>query len=221
MFGSKIHLGATLLSLLFASSLNAQLIDDIPDRPILKISTLGLFNGQYQVALEKKRTDFVTFQGSLGLIAGTRRFLSDADSNQKIATLVANKTGVIFIPEVRYFFKGAAPHGGYLACFFRFRYSSENQKDNSLILNPKSIDYSRVQHLTSIGSGFSLGYQKATKKIILDIFAGMLFNHAAVRNNFKTNTVSEDLFVSKFTGYRNLDRSGAGLRFGFMVGFRI
>lgn len=189
---------------------------------IAKISVLGLLGGQYQFALEKKQTNYVTFQASLGLIAGNRTFTGYLDSAKtKSITFKGRKLGFIFIPEVRYYFRGNAAHGTYMAGLLRFRHSREDQSDNAGLINSNMASISRKQSLTSVGGGINIGYQKASGKVTLDLFAGLVFNSVSEKNTYFNGSANANDLINRYSAYRNLDQTGVWPRFGFFLGIKI
>lgn len=216
-----------LITVLALSATHLQAQDDDDNEytgknGIAKINVLGLLGGQYQFAFEKKRTHYVTFQASLGLIAGNRNFTGYLDSAKtKSITFKGRKLGFIFIPEVRYYFRGNAAHGTYMAGLLRFRHSTEDQSDNAHLINNNMASVSRKQSLTSMGGGINIGYQKAKGKMTLDVFAGLVFTSVTERNTYFNGSASYNDLINRYSAYRNLDQAGVSPRFGFFLGIKI
>ena len=142
---------AALMSLTMSAQQNTQAV---------KTNPLGFFAGQYQVAYERALNDNFSVQLSAGFIGGTSEGTLVGDSLE-ITTETYNKTGLIAIPEVRWYPGGSACEGFYIAALGRFRSATTVNESDDVILER-----------TANGAAVVLGYQRATDGYMVDFFVG-------------------------------------------------
>lgn len=199
---------------------------------IVKTNPLGVFAGQYQFAYEHKLTDHITAQLSIGYIGGGDESGS-AFINDKSYSYNVKSTGFIAIPEVRYYFKEAAPEGLYMAALGRFRYKEKNLKDNSNGDEGIDQDLSRTKTIKAFGGGAVIGYQWIMNSgFVLDIFSGLTFKDRSTTYTYDNNalnakdpdpnydSVGDRLFNEKYIDFKTEDSKGGAFRFGVNIGYK-
>lgn len=218
-----IILRISLLLCLFVSQINLAYTQksnkEAGEYKLLKCNVLALFGKQLQFNYEFNTSQSLSYQFTAGILGGRRSFDQIQDSiTKKTSTLSTKQSGILLIPEVRYFPKQNAPSKLYFAGYLRFRISSEKQTDNSAILFPGLSDVSRTQKLTSFGFGLSLGYQIVREKVVFDFFVGPLINQLKTVNSYKNVGTTNTEFEKRYPEYYAFDKNGIRLRGGFLIG---
>ncbi len=178
-----------ILLFLCATSLSAQ-----PDGPskVIKTNPFGFFQDQYQLGVELALTETFSVQMAAGMIAGSG-FSIDSISME---TLTSELSGLILIPEIRFYPGGNSCEGIYVAAVARFR------KDTWKVSGEDW--YTK----NSKGIAAVLGYQWYGDGLIVDLFLGPQFK--------SESTELFDGYLSeipiRFVGEN-------GIRFGMNVGF--
>ena len=165
---------------------------------VAKFNPFGLFASQYQLGYEHALNENFSVQLSAGIITGSSELTATDSLGGAQTTLVSSsRSGFIAIPEVRWYPKGPACEGVYLALAGRFRSVTNTNEDTGDIILDRSAN----------GGALLFGYQSHTD-IAWEIFAGPQIK--------KVNTVS-DYDEDNASGLFG-ESDGVGLRFGVNVG---
>jgi len=190
----------------------------------IKTNFFGWFAGQYQFGYEHVLNEHMTVQLMAGILdGGTSQSMLDS------LTLVAyafeqNKSGVIIIPEFRYYPSPSSTYmeGLYFAGFGRLRASTWDLDDTGAI---GVGDVSREEKRTVFSAGALLGYSYYLGNgFNAEIFAGPQFKAVSSSReyaNYTTESEGNAAFASKFADFSiaGLENEGIGLRFGLNIGF--
>jgi hypothetical protein len=172
-----------------ATSISAQ--SDGPSQ-IVKTNPFGLLAGQYQLGYERALNEKFSVQMSAGLITGE----SSAIDSQTLETVTSKRSGFIVIPEFRFYPRGNACEGFYIAAIARYRTSTWSINGDDW--------YTR----NVMGGAAVLGYQLSLGDILIDVFLGPQFKN-----------VDTEWFDESFSEDEQLFGGGNGVRFGVNVGF--
>jgi hypothetical protein len=165
----------------------------------IKTNPWGWFAGQYQFGYEHFLGEHASVQLMPGGIYGEVS-LTPNDTAATFASVRATRSGLIVIPEFRYYLGDEAPRGLYIAPFARYR------NVTTRINNDQAS--SRIR--TAIGGGFVLGYQyKLANGLMADLFMGP---------QFKSSTTSTTGSFDDY-GFAIEDESDTGIRFGLNIGY--
>lgn len=199
---------------------------------LIKTNPLGVFVGQYQMAYEHTLTDHITLQLSLGYIGGSGESGS-ASLDGKNYSYDIESSGFIAIPEVRYYFKGDAPEGFYMAALARYRHKEKDLTDSSNGTEGIDQNLSRTKTIKAVGGGAVLGYQWIMNNgFVLDLFSGFTFKNRTVTYTYnnsalnapdpdpKYDSVGDRLFDEKYIGFTSDDKKGGAFRFGINIGYK-
>ena len=169
-------------------------------RNVVKTNPFGFFVSQYQVGYEMAITDNFSAQLQVGILSGSGT-VSLYDSTGT-STVVANynKTGIIIIPELRYYPASNGCEGFYLGLSGRYRKASNTINDDPL--------YDRK----ATGGAITVGVQSLRGNgVIVDFFIGPQLK--AVTNEWFNDNAEEDEL-----GFFD-DTNGLGVRLGISVGY--
>jgi hypothetical protein len=193
----------TLLSLAFfaLTAFNSSFAQ-VKDNAV-KVNIVGAVIGQYQLAYERALTENISVQLSFGYIS--RKY--------DLSPVYISKTsGILIIPEVRYYFKESLK-GAYGAAFFRYRGVSTDYD----FLDDSFYNYDYEEKRTSIGGGLVLGYQALiSDAVVFDIFLGPQFKSASYKATYADPNIDEDDYTN--ISFKGVESSGVGVRFGFNLG---
>lgn len=176
---------------------------------VIKTNLIGILGNQYQLAYERAFNEHMSAQLSVGYIS--------TSSSQTIGSnsFESKTSGVIIIPEFRYYFT-EAPKGVYVAPFARIRLVSEDLTDTS---NPLNTDVSFEEKVSTVGGGAVFGYQfLIADAVALDIFLGPQYKSRSSSRTYDVHGVTDVDFSNKFIDFKIADKAGAGIRFGFNLG---
>jgi len=202
---------------------------------VIKWNPWGVIAGQYQFVYERALNEKMSVQLSAGYIT--------FPTSQTIITnsYEAKTTGFIVIPEFRYYItnsKYPAPKGFYLAPFARIRAVTQDLDD--INVDPAfEKDVSYIDKVTTISGGVVLGGQALIADVLsLDFFIGpqyktrnftRTYDDPALNapydpalntlNNTDYELVGDEEFDSKYIQIKIKDKSGLGVRAGFIIGF--
>tara|TARA_Y100000385_G_C12927455_1_gene565271 strand:- start:142 stop:732 length:591 start_codon:yes stop_codon:yes gene_type:complete len=165
---------------------------------VVKFNPIGILANQYQLAYEHALNDHFSVQLSAGIMTGTAE-LSATDSTGTIqGSLVASKrSGFIVIPEARWYPKGTACKGVYLALAGRFRSVSNTNEESGDVLLKR----------TANGGALLFGYQSQSD-IAWEFFIGPQIKIVNEESDYDDDN-SSGLFG---------ESDGVGLRFGVNFG---
>ena len=151
------------------------------DKNVVKINTLSLLVGTGSVFYERKLTDNASAQMGVGYL------------NYKFSGTTFS--GIFLTPEFRYYPKGNAIDGFYLAPYMRYnKYSLNNGSDNA--------DY------TNVGGGALIGHQWISNSgFTMDLFFGGHYGSGKITGSSN----GEPFDTDRFEGFR--------IRVGFALGF--
>lgn len=126
-------------------------------RNIVKLNFDGLFEGRYQFAYERLVGDFISVQGSVGLLFD----YEFSESSTSIDVTDYRKSGFVFTPEMRVylseFTNDSPPKGFYVGAFARYRTFAEND------LRRTEFEYRKnTNDVSTVGAGLHLGIQYYT-----------------------------------------------------------
>jgi hypothetical protein len=126
-------------------------------RNIVKLNFDGLFEGRYQFAYERLVGDFISVQGSVGVIFD----YEFSESSTSIDVTDYSKNGFVFTPEMRVylseFTNDNPPKGFYVGAFARYRTFAEND------LRRTEFEYRKnTNDVTTVGAGLHFGIQYYT-----------------------------------------------------------
>lgn len=165
---------------------------------VVKTNPFGFFAGQYQFGYERALTDNFSVQLQAGILVGEGSvFVTDTSGNTE--TVSFNRSGIILIPEARYYPAGNACEGFYLAASGRYR------------LAKATVDSDPLYDRTAIGGALTLGYQWLGDGVMMDLFVGPQLKTVET-TWFDENAAEDDLGLFG-------DTSGTGVRVGLSVGF--
>ena len=183
-----------LLILLFlcATSLSAQ--SDGPGQ-VVKANPFGFIVGQYQFGYEHALTDQLSVQMSAGILTGS----ISVNDTTSTAILTSSRSGLIVIPEFRFYPGGNSCEGFYIAALARYR----NVK--------QTVDGDDWYKKNVLGAAAVLGYQWYGDGLMIDMFFGPQFK------NVSTELFDESLLEQDQPLFP--DGDGLGVRFGVNVGF--
>lgn len=132
-------------------------------RNVIKLNFDGLFEGRYQFAYERLVGDFISVQGSVGIIFDYEY----SESSTSVDLTDYSKNGFVFTPEMRIylseFTNDSPPKGFYVGAFARYRTFAENdlrrdefsyRKDNNDVTTIGGGLHLGIQYYTSFGVGF-------------------------------------------------------------------
>lgn len=169
---------------------------------IVKTNPFGYFAGQYQFGYERALTDNFSVQLQAGIFTGGGEiFLADSTGNLELYS--ANRTGIILIPEARFYPGGNACEGFYLAASGRYRSAGWNDGDDENIYTRKAI-----------GGALTLGYQYSKDGMMVDLFVGPQYKNTEIEygENYQFLQPEEETGIFSET-------SGTGVRLGVSLGF--
>lgn len=178
------------------ASVTAQ--DQLEYGHVAKVNPLGLLVSQYQLGYEHAILPNLSVQLSAGILTGSSELTAtDSTASQEVTLVSTNRSGYILIPEVRWYPKGEACNGVYLALAGRFRKATNVNVDTDEIILER----------TANGAALLFGYQSQSD-IAWEVFFG-----PQIKN---VNTVSDydDDNESGLFG----ESDGVGFRFGVNVG---
>lgn len=156
---SKLTL-CVLFVALFASSVSAQ-TEPVKSKSeslnLVKLNFDGLFEGRYQFAYERVVGNFISVQGSVGIIFD----YEFSESANSVDLTDYQKNGFVFTPEMRVylseFTNDNPPKGFYVGAFARYRTFAENDIFRS------ELEYRKYTNdVTTVGAGLHLGIQYYT-----------------------------------------------------------
>ena len=184
----------TFLIALFlcATSLSAQ--SDGPGQ-VVKANPFGFIVGQYQFGYEHALTDHLSVQISAGILTGS----ISVNDTTSTAILTSSRSGLIVIPEFRFYPGGNSCEGFYIAALARYR----NVK--------QTVDGDDWYKKNVLGAAAVLGYQWYGDGLMIDMFFGPQFK------NVSTELFDESLLEQDQPLFP--DGDGLGVRFGVNVGF--
>ena len=184
----------TFLIALFlcATSLSAQ--SDGPGQ-VVKANPFGFIVGQYQFGYEHALTDHLSVQMSAGILTGS----ISVNDTTSTAILTSSRSGLIVIPEFRFYPGGNSCEGFYIAALARYR----NVK--------QTVDGDDWYKKNVLGASAVLGYQWYGDGLMIDMFLGPQFK------NVSTELFDESLLEQDLPLFPEGD--GLGVRFGVNVGF--
>lgn len=165
---------------------------------VVKSNPFGYFAGQYQVGYERALNDNFSVQLQAGILTGTGTVTVTDSVSGEIEIADFTRSGVILIPEARYYPGGNACEGFYIAASGRYRVAKTAANDDPI--------YDR----TAIGGALTLGLQWWNDGMLVDLFVGPQIKN--VTTDWHTDGSEEDLGLFG-------DTSGTGVRFGVNVGF--
>lgn len=185
------------LVLLVAAATGAQAQDATG---VVKLNPWGAIVGQYQLGYEHFISERTSIQLTPGAVFSSVSLLAANDTLVTAGSVGAKRSGIILIPEVRYYLGDNAPTGVYAAVFGRYRDVTTTLDD----------DPASTQTRSAVGGGFVLGYQhKLANGLVGDIFIGPQFKQTDTRS---TGNFDDYAFTLE-------EASDTGIRFGINIGF--
>ncbi len=170
----------------------------------IKINLFGVAVSQYQFAYERAFSENISAQLSFGYIS---RGWGVLDTNHGDMS----QSGIVIIPEARYYFKEAVK-GPYGSAFFRYFSTTWKYEDNYADAWTESWSQKR----SAIGGGVCLGWQFLLGDVIvLDIFAGPQFKAVSVDAVEWEDEANNGGFLVDDS---KVAKEGVGLRFGINFG---
>lgn len=165
---------------------------------VVKLNPFGLAVAQYQLAYEHALNENFSVQLSAGIMTGTTE-LTASDSTGTIETnlVTSDRSGYILIPEVRWYPKGTACKGVYLALAGRIRSVTNTNAETGDVMLKRSAN----------GAALLFGYQSQSD-IAWEFFIGPQIKSVSVESDYDDDNAS-GLFG---------ESDGVGLRFGINVG---
>lgn len=198
---------------------------------VIKSNVVGVFVGQYQLAYEHMVSDHLSLQLSLGFLDGSES--GSSLINSKEYSYDINSSGIIAIPEIRYYLGERGPEGWYLAGLIRYRNKVKDLTDNnSNGTTGIDQDLSREKEIEAFGGGIVLGYQLISNGgFAFDVFGGWTTKKRTTTYTYDNNSlnatnpsteyesIGEELFSEKYINFKDEDSNGGTLRFGFNLGY--
>lgn len=178
----------------------------------IRINTLGLLVGQYQLTYEHALNEKFTGSMSAGYISRSSSIEFDGVTISKSTT-----SGVVLIPEVKFYFKEAL-NGFYAGAFFRYKGLNTKYPD----LSGTAPDWSYQVKRSTIGGGIILGHHSTIGDLLsLDYYIGPHFKSVSSKKTFDNPGITEeDVPAYDVSFFDNLfaEKSGVGVRLGLNVG---
>lgn len=165
---------------------------------VAKLNPFGLLFSQYQLGYEHAIRPNLSVQLSAGILTGSSELTAtDSLGANEVNIVSSNRSGYILVPEVRWYPKGNACNGVYLALAGRFRSATNTNVDTGDVILER----------TANGAALLFGYQSQSD-IAWEVFFG-----PQIKN---VNTVS-DYDEENASGLFG-ESDGVGFRFGVNVG---
>lgn len=190
------HLLLLLAAAGMLASANAQVQTEYAH--VAKLNPLGLLVSQYQLGYEQALLPNLSVQLSAGLLTGSSELsATDSTASQEVTLVSSNRSGFIVIPEVRWYPKGEACNGVYLALAGRFRKATNTNVDTDEVILER----------TANGGALLFGYQSQSD-IAWEVFFGPQIKNVTTVSDYDDDNDSGLLGES----------DGVGFRFGVNVG---
>lgn len=165
---------------------------------VVKLNPFGLLANQYQLGYEHALNDKFSVQLSAGLITGSSELTAiDSTGAEETTLLSSDRSGYILIPEARWYPKGTACKGVYLALAGRFRSATNKNSETGDVMLKR----------TANGAALLFGYQSQSD-IAWEFFIGPQIKSVSVESDYDDDN-SSGLFG---------ESDGIGLRFGVNFG---
>jgi hypothetical protein len=188
----------------------------------IKTNFFGWFAGQYQLGYEHVLNENMTVQLSVGILDGGSSSSRLDSISQNSYAYVQDKSGLILIPEFRYYPSPSSTYmeGMYFAGFGRFRLSNWDLTDTGA--DGPFGDVSREENRTVLSAGIVIGFSYYLGNgFNAEVFAGPQFKTVSSSRVYDNANVGDQEFNSKFLNFSlaGIENDGVGLRFGVNIGF--
>ncbi len=197
---------------------------------VIKTNVVGAFVGQYQLTYERAFLPSLSGQFSLGAISTGSEGTSSVDGQSY--SYETQKSGIIIVPELRWYPGKFAPEGFFIAAYGRLRNINKDLTDHSNGASGIDQNLSREESVLTYGGGGTLGFQWISRGgFSFDIFLGAGYKSRSSKMKYDLthlndkssdenySTVGDQLFSKKYLDFKLEDTEGVSPRFGFNFGY--